>query len=74
MHVAAHQGDGSIHLVQRPVRGRVGPQPVAEAGADTNADGCSRTATDLVIGAPALSTVAIGPGNAVTVRFQVTIN
>ena len=47
---------------------------VAEAGADTNADGCSRTATDLVIGAPALSTVAIGAGNAVTVRFQVTIN
>lgn len=47
---------------------------VAEAGADTNADGCSRTATDLVVGAPALSTVAIGAGNAVTVRFQVTIN
>lgn len=47
---------------------------VAEAGADTNADGCSRTATDLVVGAPALTTVAIGAGNAVTVRFQVTIN
>ncbi|MBV6416250.1 MAG: hypothetical protein CMLOHMNK_00781 [Steroidobacteraceae bacterium] len=47
---------------------------VAEAGADTNSDGCSRTATDLVVGAPALTTVAIGAGNAVTVRFQVTIN
>ena len=47
---------------------------IAEAGADSNADGCSRTATDLVVGAPALTTVAIGAGNAVTVRFQVTIN
>lgn len=47
---------------------------IAEAGADTNADGCSRTATDLIVGAPALATVLIGAGNAVTVRFQVTIN
>jgi uncharacterized repeat protein (TIGR01451 family) len=47
---------------------------VAEVGSDTNGDGCSRTATDLVVGAPALTTVAIGAGNAVTVRFQVTIN
>lgn len=47
---------------------------VAEAGADANGDGCSRTATDLVVGAPALATVAIGAGNAVTVQFQVIIN
>lgn len=47
---------------------------VAEAGADSNADGCARTATDLVVGAPALTTVAIGPGNAVVVRFQVAVN
>ena len=48
---------------------------VAEAGgADTNADGCYRTATDLVVGAPALTTVNVGAGGNVTVRFQVTIN
>jgi len=48
----------------------------AEAGGtDSNADGCFRTAGGvLTVGAPALSTVATGAGNAVTVRFRVTIN
>ena len=49
---------------------------VAEAGGtDTNADGCVRTAGSVLqVGAPALSTVATGAGNAATVRFRVTIN
>ncbi len=49
---------------------------VAEAGGtDTNLDGCVRSAGgSLVVGAPALSSVATGAANAVTVRFQVTIN
>ncbi len=46
----------------------------AEAGSDTNGDGCYRTATDLVVGTPALSTVDIAPNNVVSVRFQITIN
>jgi uncharacterized repeat protein (TIGR01451 family) len=49
---------------------------VAEAGGtDSNADGCVRTAGGVLsVGAPALTTVATGAGNAVTVRFRVTIN
>ncbi len=49
---------------------------VAEAGGtDSNADGCVRTAGGvLTIGSPALTTVATGAGNAVTMRFRVTIN
>jgi uncharacterized repeat protein (TIGR01451 family) len=49
---------------------------VAEAGgADSNADGCVRTAGGaLQVGAPALGAVAVGAANAVTVRFRVTIN
>jgi uncharacterized repeat protein (TIGR01451 family) len=47
---------------------------VAEAGSDTNGDGCFRTAGGvLTVGSPALATVASG-GTAVTVRFRVTIN
>jgi uncharacterized repeat protein (TIGR01451 family) len=48
----------------------------AEAGGtDTNGDGCVRTALNaLTVGSPALATVATGAGNAVTVRFRVTIN
>jgi uncharacterized repeat protein (TIGR01451 family) len=48
----------------------------AEAGGtDTNADGCVRTAGGvLTVGSPALATVATGAGNAVTVRFRVTID
>lgn len=48
----------------------------AEAGGtDSNADGCFRTAGGvLTVGAPALATIATGAGNAVTVRFRVTIN
>ncbi len=48
----------------------------AEAGGtDTNTDGCFLTAGGvLTVGAPALATVATGAGNAVTVRFRVTIN
>jgi uncharacterized repeat protein (TIGR01451 family) len=48
----------------------------AEAGgADSNGDGCFRTAGGvLTVGSPALATVATGAGNAVTVRFRVTIN
>jgi uncharacterized repeat protein (TIGR01451 family) len=49
---------------------------VAEAGGtDSNADGCVRSVGGvLTVGAPALGSVATGAGNAVTVRFRVTIN
>lgn len=47
----------------------------AEAGSDTNVDGCFLTGGGvLTVGSPALATVATGAGNAVTVKFQVTIN
>jgi uncharacterized repeat protein (TIGR01451 family) len=49
---------------------------VAELGPDSNADGCFRTAASpsiLTVGAPALTSVATGAGNAVTMSFQVTI-
>jgi uncharacterized repeat protein (TIGR01451 family) len=48
----------------------------AEAGGtDSNADGCVLTAGGtLTVGNPALATVNTGAGNAVTVRFRVTIN
>jgi uncharacterized repeat protein (TIGR01451 family) len=48
----------------------------AEAGGtDTNADGCFVTGGGVLsVGAPALASVATGVGNAVTVRFRVTIN
>lgn len=48
---------------------------VAEAGSDTNGDGCFRTAGGvLTVGAPALTQVATGgAANAVTVRFRMTI-
>jgi len=44
-------------------------------GTDSNSDGCFRTAGGvLTVGAPALANVATGAGNAVTVKFRVTIN
>lgn len=47
----------------------------AEAGGtDLNADGCVINANQLVVGSPALATVATGAANAVAVRFRVTIN
>jgi uncharacterized repeat protein (TIGR01451 family) len=47
----------------------------AEAGGtDTNADGCVISAGQLVVGSPALGSIATGAGSAVSVRFQVTIN
>ncbi len=48
----------------------------AEAGgADGNGDGCFLTAGGvLTVGSPALATVNTGAGNAVTVRFRVTID
>jgi uncharacterized repeat protein (TIGR01451 family) len=47
----------------------------AEAGGtDTNGDGCVINAGQLVVGSPALGTVATGAGNQVAVRFRVTIN
>jgi uncharacterized repeat protein (TIGR01451 family) len=47
----------------------------AEAGSDSNSDGCFLTAGGvLTVGSPALSSVAPGAGNAVTVSFRVTIN
>lgn len=48
---------------------------VAEAGGtDTNADGCFRNTTQLIVGAPmAVSTVNTTAANAVTVRFRVAI-
>lgn len=49
---------------------------VAEAAADTNADGCYRNPSgELIVGAPmAIATVGTGAANAVTVRFRVQIN
>ncbi len=48
---------------------------IAEAGSDTNADGCFRTGAGvLTVQAPAVSTVATGAAGAVVVRFQVSIN
>ncbi len=49
---------------------------VAEAGGtDTNGDGCVRTGAGVLsVSTPASSTIAVGAGNAVTVRFRVTIN
>lgn len=49
---------------------------VAEAPADTNGDGCYVDATDQIfVGPPtAIGTVNPGAGNAVTVRFRVTID
>jgi uncharacterized repeat protein (TIGR01451 family) len=47
----------------------------AEAGSDINADGCFLTGGGvLTVGSPALSSIATGAGNAVTVKFRVTIN
>jgi uncharacterized repeat protein (TIGR01451 family) len=47
---------------------------LAEAGSDTNADGCFRTGAGvLTVGSPALGSIASG-GTSVTVRFRVTIN
>jgi uncharacterized repeat protein (TIGR01451 family) len=47
----------------------------AEAGGtDTNGDGCVINAGQLVVGTPALGTVATGAANQVAVRFRVTIN
>lgn len=49
---------------------------IAEAGSDTNGDGCFRTSASpnvLTVGSPALTSVATGAGNAVTMSFQVTI-
>ncbi len=49
---------------------------LAEAGADSNADGCFVNGSNaLIVGSPAaVSTVNPGAGNAVSVRFRVTIN
>jgi uncharacterized repeat protein (TIGR01451 family) len=47
---------------------------VAENGPDSPVDGCNRSGGNLQIANPALSNVLTGPGNAVTVRFRVTIN
>ncbi len=46
----------------------------AEAGVDSNADGCFRTGATLTVGAPALGTVGTGAANAVVVRFRAAIN
>jgi len=49
---------------------------VAEAVADSNADGCYRNSSgELIVGAPmAVATVSAGAANSVTVRFRVQIN
>jgi uncharacterized repeat protein (TIGR01451 family) len=47
----------------------------AEAGADGNTDGCYLTAGGvLTVGAPAVTAVQTGAGNALQVRFRVSIN
>ncbi|HRX90821.1 MAG TPA: hypothetical protein P5528_15380 [Steroidobacteraceae bacterium] len=72
--------NGTYNAGASNVQLQVGANPatfcVAEAGGtDTNTDGCVITAAGvLTVGAPALATVATGAGNAVTVRFRVTIN
>jgi hypothetical protein len=45
---------------------------VAETPADTNSDGCFRDGANLVVGGPALGSIAAGA--AVTVQFRVRIN
>ncbi len=45
---------------------------IAEAGADTNADGCNRTGATLNVN-PTVP-IAVGPGQSAVVRFRVTIN
>jgi uncharacterized repeat protein (TIGR01451 family) len=47
---------------------------VAEAGSDSNADGCFLNGSVVTVGNPAVATVGTGAPNAVTVRFRVTIN
>lgn len=44
---------------------------LAESGSDANADGCYRNGSELVVGSPALGSVA--PGAPVTVRFRIVI-
>jgi uncharacterized repeat protein (TIGR01451 family) len=59
------------------VRVTVGGVPTyceAEAGSDTNLDGCFLTGGALSVGSPALTNVANGAGNDVVVSFQVTID
>jgi uncharacterized repeat protein (TIGR01451 family) len=47
----------------------------AEPGADGNLDGCFLTAGGvLTVGAPAITTVQTGAGNALQVRFRVSID
>lgn len=46
----------------------------AEAGADSNVDGCYLNSGVLTVGAPAVTAVQTGVPNALTVRFQVRIN
>ena len=47
----------------------------AEAGADSNTDGCFLTAGGvLTVGAPAVTAVQAGAGNALPVRFRVSID
>lgn len=72
--------NGTYNAGASNVELQVGANPatfcVAEAGGtDTNTDGCVITAAGvLTVGTPALATVATGAGNAVAVRFRVTIN
>lgn len=47
---------------------------IAEAGGvDTNGDSCYRTATDLIVGAAAIGSIAVTP-DTVTVQFRVSID
>jgi len=45
---------------------------IAEAGVDTNGDGCNRTGATLNVSPTA--PIAVGPGQSAVVRFRVTIN
>ncbi|MCB1625762.1 MAG: DUF11 domain-containing protein, partial [Pseudomonadales bacterium] len=72
--------NGTYNAGASNVQVQVGANPatfcVAEVGGtDSNADGCVLAGAGvLTVGAPALATVATGAGNAVTMRFRVTIN
>ncbi len=46
---------------------------IAEAGADTNGDGCNRTGATLNVN-PTPTPISVGPGQSAVVRFRVTIN
>jgi len=66
------QYNGNASDVQVQVGGGPATFCVAEAGADANADGCSRTGQTLSVN-PTVA-ISVPPAQSATVRFRVTIN